>query len=223
MTTNPLLGLLGPQFCRVNGGALAPLRPVLRMVGAQVTDVAPADRIDAVQSPGLAAPPITASLDSGNYWTNKPGWFGVTDDFSGAGVIYLSTTGTVLIGGFCVPAGSGGTITDDADDAIITDEDGNPLTEPIAAYRKVLINVGSHPVTLVNFRLSGELAGPDANDPGMLQCNGRDLASGQAARLVWDPTGQKWLVNMGQVSGDYVTSDNEIVTDEDGNTITEGV
>jgi hypothetical protein len=200
MTTNPLLALLGPQFCRINDGPLLPLRAVLRMVGAQLEDDAARERSSVDRSAG-AAPTLTATLDApGDYWTHTAGWFGVGADFNAAGLIYLTASDVgARIAGFRVPSGSA------------------------AAYRKLLINSGTHTLQLVNFRLgSGEDSGPDGNDPGMLQCTARTLTPGESARLVWDPIAQHWLVNAGQYSGDFVTHENDIVTD-DGNTITEGV
>ncbi len=203
MSGNPLLGLFGPLYWRVNGGALNPLRGTLRMHGAVVTDVEADERSDVDQS-AAAAPTLTTTLEApGDFWTHTAGWFGVSADFIAAGVIYVAPTDVdARIAGFAVPSG------------------------PTAVYRKLLINSSpDYTLELFNFRHdgTGEELGSDGLDPGMLQCRQRRLAPGQSARLVWDPVSHLWLVNAGQYSGDIITHEDAIVTDDSGDTITEGV
>jgi hypothetical protein len=51
--------------------------------------------------------------------------------------------------------------------------------------------------------------------PGFLMGRARKLAPGEACRAAWDPTGQRWLINDGLQSANYVTSLNELVTVDD--------
>jgi hypothetical protein len=83
--------------------------------------------------------------------------------------------------------------------------------------RKQLIIVGSHAVRIANYLLEDD--DPTFDDPGKIMSNSRTLSPGDSARLVYDATGQRWLVNDGMFSGEYITHDNELIT-HDGSPIT---
>lgn len=198
---NPLIALLGTTQVRCNDGDPLPVRTTLRLEGLAVTDDAARARAvcEVALSPERVRLDVTSPdvLDDDvpflKYSTIEPGgWFGLSEDFSAAEDVYVTTTEDgVKFGGF-VPS-------------------------PIAA-RKTLTNAGSHVFEVYNFRQLDDDAG-DYNSPGMVQGAKRTLGPGESLRLQWDPIGQRWLVNDGLVSAEILTHDHGLLT-HDGATLT---
>ena len=115
---------------------------------------------------------VTVTFDGG-LWVNSPDpWFGMSSEFDRASDVYVTFAGSegVTFGGFAPPTAAG-------------------------VHRKRIYNVGSLEIEIYNFRAG--LGEPDAGDPGMIMGANRVLEPGEAARLVNDPTGHRWLVNNG--------------------------
>lgn len=86
----------------------------------------------------------------------------------------------------------------------------------LVKYRKLIINAGTEPIDIFNFLLADD--DPDWDTPGhIMQSAERLLQPGDSCRVQWDPTGQLWLVNDGMYSGDLITHDNALVTEDADN------
>lgn len=191
---NPLIAYLGYTSIRANGGEPVRLRARLRLEGLNVADDAARKR--AVLTPGLTQERVqleVINVEAGDYWVNSPDhddWFGYLVAFDEAADVLIHADEGVRFAGFSPP-----------------------LNLTTTTYRKTLVNAGSHSFELRNFRLE-EDAG-DFDDPGMIQLAvGRTLGPGESARIVWDPAGQRWLVNDGLVSAEILTIDNERATSD---------
>lgn len=190
---NPLEAFRGVQAIRCNGGAEYPARERLVLRGAAITDDPARKRTVAERTNTSRVRIDVYGVVDGRYWLDNPSdsWFGLSVDFDEADEVYIDAAGPdVELGGFGVPRGTINSRT-----------------------RKVLVNFGEHPFSVTNFRFyddSGEY-----DDPGMVQGYDRILHPGEALRMVWDPTGQRWLVSNGALSGEYVTFDGEQVTFDD--------
>lgn len=196
---NPLIAFLGYTSIRANGGAPVRLRARLRLEGIGVADDPARKR--AVLTPGLATERVqleVTNIDEGDYWVNSPDhddWFGYLVAFDEATDVLIDADEGVRFAGFSPP-----------------------LNLTTTKYRKVLMNAGAHSFELRNFRADDDAG--DYADPGMIQLAvARTLGPGESARIVWDPEGQRWLVNDGLVSAEILTIDNVPAT-SDGDTLT---
>lgn len=107
-----------------------------------------------------------------------------------------------------------------ADDVYITSEPNVRIAgfayDDITSYRKLIINAGTEDLNVFNWLLEDDSA--EWDDPGhIMQATGRLLAPGEACRVQWDPVGLLWMVNDGLYSGDLVTEDNVLVTEDTDN------
>lgn len=109
-----------------------------------------------------------------------------------------------------------------ADDVYITTAESTTRISGLAfdglsVYSKQLINAGENTIVMVDL-LAEDDAGWD--DPGNIRlASERTLVPGDACRVLFDPVTQLWLVNDGLFSGDLITHDNALVT-EDGDNVT---
>lgn len=192
---NALEALLGYTEIRCNGGAPMPLRTTLRLRGFEIADE-PGRRRTVATRVNVARITLVADLVlTADYWPYSndpelPPWFGETQAFDEADDVFVTTEPDVRFAGFAVP-----------------------LATPNTRDRKLLINVGTEPFEVRNFRHENDAS--DYDDPGMVQGRNRVIGPGESCRLQWDPTGQRWLVNDGMYSGEYVIWDNELVTFDD--------
>lgn len=191
---NPLIAYLGYTSIRANGGAPVRLRAKLRLQGMGVADDEARRR--SVLTPGLAQERVqleVGPVPEGDYWVNSPDhddWFGYLVAFDEAADVLIHADEGVRFAGFSPP-----------------------LNLTTTTYRKTLVNAGSHSFELRNFRADDDAG--DYADPGMIQLAvARTLAPGESARIVWDPAGQRWLVNDGLVSAEILTIDNEPATSD---------
>lgn len=192
--SNPLMTFLGVTQVRANGGDPLAVRPTLRLAGFALADDRARARALITPVAGARVALAVPEVPTGDYWIATPAWFGMTEAFDQATDVYVETAEDVRFAGFL------------------------PLTGEATSYaRKTLINAGSNPFTVRNFRYDEDNG--DYDDPGMVQGLLRVLAPGESCRLVWDPTGQRWLVNDGLVSGEMLTHDFVTLT-HDGSSLT---
>lgn len=190
MTTNPLISARGFQWVRCNGGSPVPLRATLHLIGADATDDAARNRtLCDVTNQVYIA--LTADLPPLDDAVYRES----VSDWFGVDPAFQAASDCYI-----------NTTGPDITVAWLAPPTGSGTT------RKRVINVSA----TYSLNMTNTVG---ATTPGYLMGRARNLAPGEACRATWDPTGQRWLINDGQASANYVTQQALVVT-QGGETIT---